>query len=65
MLDQKRRKNRRYFMKKYEKPSIQSLAMSSLEETSAFSKFDSLENFGTTTDSVNSFTWSSGLGYED
>jgi hypothetical protein len=54
-------------MKKYEKPFMTCLAMSSVEDLSAFSNFDSfegaLDNLGTT-DTVNSYTWNSGLGYE-
>lgn len=48
-------------MKKYEKPSIVCLEMSSIEDLSAFSKFDNFEGSFTELDGgMNSYMWTSG-----
>lgn len=52
-------------MKKYEKPNLTCLEMSSFEDVSAFSKFDSFDGAYSTLDqNVSSYLWTSGKGYE-
>ena len=62
MLD-KKRKTRRYFsMKKYEKPSIITVDINLAEMISAFSSFESFQNYET--GFVTSYSYISGRGFE-